>query len=113
MTKLKWEKKSDTWEIAWLDGIDASCLEVKASVEPHRGFRWGVWDDGGFEPTMEEAKLACEAAAQRRLLAALTQVVAALTQVGLPYLPPQYTIEKILDEDARVFEIMGQACEKK
>lgn len=76
MTKLKWEKKSDSWEIAWLGhGIDASNLDVDATVDPSKGVKWSVWYEGGFEPTMEEAKLACEAAVERCLLSALTQLV--------------------------------------
>jgi hypothetical protein len=75
MSKLKWEKKSDTYEVACLEnGVDASSLEVDALHDPVKGVRWTVWFEGGYAPTMEEAKLACEAAATQRLLACLHQL---------------------------------------
>jgi hypothetical protein len=71
MTKLRWENKTETYEIAWVPGLDMSCLSVDSAPATGQGVRWAVNQDHGYAPTMDEAKAACEAKIAQRLQEAL------------------------------------------
>lgn len=83
MEKLPWESKLE-WEdkgpylIAWLPDkprkVDASSLEVSTVEEPGKGYRWCVWFEDGYAPSVDEAKVAVERAAAKTLLGVLVEM---------------------------------------